>query len=173
MINIDNIKDSIKEIQLYLNGIAKCDPEVPQVLSTGIYDDKTKNAIIAFQRRHDIPMSGTVDFTTWEALVTEYHLCNNKNTPPHRISIFPEGDFNLKLGDKSELVYIVQILLNNMGKQYKSYQINITGIYDEETERMIKKFQQSSKLEVTGILDKKTWNSLAHIHNTCKYYNII
>ncbi|MDD4779662.1 MAG: peptidoglycan-binding protein [Tissierellia bacterium] len=176
MHNISNefIKNPVMEIQLYLREIAQCKPEIPMIYPNGIFDAKTKEAVIAFQKIYNIPPTGKVDLTTWNALVNEDRLCYIKNKPgsPNRISIFPNNNHTCKLGDECDIVYVIQILLNNIGKKYKNDIINITGKYDAETEEAVKKFQKSNMLNITGIVDLETWNSLAHINNTCGFYSM-
>jgi peptidoglycan hydrolase-like protein with peptidoglycan-binding domain len=173
MLNFNNdIKNPITEIQIYLREIAKCKQDIPTIYPNGIFDEKTKEAIIAFQKVHGIPTSGIVDLSTWDALVNEYRICIAKYKNPNQVSIFPHNEHTVKPGDENDTVYVIQILLRNIGKKYKSNKINVTGRYDSETEEAIKQFQKTNKLDITGIVDIETWNSLTHISNTCQFYNI-
>lgn len=68
-----------------------------------------------------------------------------------------EGEFkNLSLGSKGTLVQIVQQRL----KAGKYYNGRIDGMYDEETERAVKKFQRKHNLYVTGGITKTEYNLL-------------
>ena len=64
----------------------------------------------------------------------------------------------LKFGDNSEDVKKVQKALQDLGYEFKKY--GVDGIIGEETEGIIKKFQEMNGLEVTGIVDEKTLKAL-------------
>ncbi len=58
---------------------------------------------------------------------------------------------NLNIGCKSIMVYILQKNLNHVGEQLKE-----DGIFGEETDKAVKKFQLEHSLENNGIVDYKT-----------------
>lgn len=64
----------------------------------------------------------------------------------------------LKFGDNSEDVKKVQKALQDLGYDFKKY--GVDGIIGEETEGIIKKFQEMNGLEVTGVVDEKTLKAL-------------
>ena len=45
---------------------------------------------------------------------------------------------------------------------------NTLGIYDEETEKAVKKFQEIFNLPVTGIVDKATWYKIKYVYTSVK-----
>ncbi|MET3697789.1 putative peptidoglycan binding protein [Bacillus oleivorans] len=58
-----------------------------------------------------------------------------------------KGEFkNLSLGSKGNLVLLVQERLKGLGLYYG----RINGIYDEETEKAVKRFQKMNQLPITG-----------------------
>lgn len=52
--------DDVRLLQEYLNYIAQTYTEIPTVSVTGIYGTQTQEAVMAFQRLFDIPVTGTV-----------------------------------------------------------------------------------------------------------------
>lgn len=162
----------ITEVQYYLREISKYRPEIPLINPDGIYDSKTREAIVEFQKIYGLPQTGVIDLITWNTLVNEYSRYNSIDTSPNKLECFPNKICEVKKGDECDIVYIIQILLNSFNKKYKNHnKVNVTGKYDYETENAIKQFQTTSKLPVTGIVDKTTWNSISTINNTCKFYD--
>ncbi len=51
-------------------------------------------------------------------------------------------------------------------KELKYYQGNIDGQFGPLTDKAVKEFQQTFHLEVTGIVDKDTWNMLGHLSDS-------
>ena len=55
----------VRQLQQQLNAIAKNFPAIPTISVDGIYGPGTRDAVRAFQRIFDLPVSGVVDFSTW------------------------------------------------------------------------------------------------------------
>lgn len=170
---LDVIKASnpILEIQFYLKDIAQHNPEIPMIIPSGAYDAKTQRAVSEFQRMFDLPITGKIDFATWNAIQKEHSNLIHKINMPSNVCCFPSNIDEYKKGDECNLICILQVLLKNYNKKYKNYPgVEITGIFDEQTEVAIKQFQKCSNFPVTGKLDRKTWNVLNKINETCKLY---
>ncbi len=60
------VQYALGELDLIYEGL----DDVPQ---TGVYDEKTMEAVRGFQRRHGLPETGEVDRATWDALATVYN----------------------------------------------------------------------------------------------------
>jgi hypothetical protein len=61
----------------------------------------------------------------------------------------------LRRGARGELVKLVQERLRRL-----RWDINIDGIFGDDTERFIRAFQRRRGLEVDGIVARRTWNAL-------------
>lgn len=72
----------------------------------------------------------------------------------------------LRLGDSGNAVYQIQVLLNRISDNYpaipKIYPVD--GIFDEETEQAVKKFQSIFSLTPDGIVGKQTWYKLEFLY---------
>jgi len=169
---IDNIGfNPIIEIQIYLKEISTKIPEIVMTHTNGVFDYETKKAIATFQEIYGLPQTGAVDLTTWSKLVYEYDKIVNTTITPNKLDIFPRNIDEIKLGDKKDIVYIIQILINNFSRRYKNLEsIDITGVYDKATESSVKRLQLMNKLPETGIVDVRTWNSLTCINNVCRFH---
>lgn len=169
----DNISvNPISKIQIYLKEISKHRPEIIIEHTDGVFDSETKNAVTKFQEIYGLPPNGIVDLATWNKIIYEYNKYLNPNNIPNKIDCFPGNVLEIKPGDEKDIVYVIQILLNNFNKKYKNFnKIDINGYYDKETEDAVKQFQSINKLPVTGIVDIKTWNSLSTINNVCRMHD--
>lgn len=76
----------------------------------------------------------------------------------------------LRLGDVSEDVRTIQRRLNRISVNYpnipKIYPID--GIFDKETERAVRTFQEQFNLVVDGLVGKATWYQIAFVYNNVK-----
>lgn len=172
--HLDVVKaaNPILEIQLYLRDLSQLHPEIPIVYPIGSYDSKTQNAVREFQKKFNLDITGKVDLITWNAILKEHKNCIHCLRTPYSVSIFPNNVSEYKRGDTGNLIYILQIILRDYKRKYNNYvDVNLTGIFDEQTEKAIKQFQKFSNLPVSGILDRKTWNILNQINETCQLYD--
>ena len=57
--------EDVRVIQNQLNSISNNYPAINKVKVDGVFGDKTRTAVLTFQRIFNMPMSGIVDFSTW------------------------------------------------------------------------------------------------------------
>lgn len=170
-LDIVKAANPILEIQFNLRDIAQVHNDIPKVFPTGRFDSETQEAVIAFQKKYNLPATGKVDFSTWNAILNEHKICVHCIKPPQSVYCFPNNVYEYKKDDDGNIIYILQIILKNYQNKYKNYvDVHLTGIFDEQTEEAVRQFQKFSHLPVTGILDRQTWNLLNKINNTCHLY---
>lgn len=64
-LNIGASGDNVRTIQTQLNRIAQVYTAIPKVAVDGVYGATTANAVRAFQRIFNLPVTGIVDMPTW------------------------------------------------------------------------------------------------------------
>ena len=162
----------IRELQEYLRSLALSGYQIPMIIPDGIYGEETGNAVRVFQGLLGLPMSGVVDYGTWQALRSAYEQVQRNNSIS--VPIYPfeevlEGG-KIQEGNAFSLIYIIQIILRTIGVAYQNLETQeITGIYDIQTQNNVRDFQKVNALPITGEVDKETWNRLAEAYN--KYLN--
>lgn len=62
----------VRQIQEQLNRIAQNFPAIPRITADGIYGSRTAEAVRAFQRIFNLPVSGIVDYPTWYEISNIY-----------------------------------------------------------------------------------------------------
>ncbi len=157
-------KESVRQIQVYLYDISRVDRDIPRVNPDGIYGSTTVESVTAFQRKYGLTPDGRVNYETFRKLSSEHEKADIILSAPKKISPFDQAlkDGVTKLGDKSELVMIVKIMLKALGVSYPcGEEIRCDNVFDAETERTIKEFQFIHGLPSNGIINKETWNHLA------------
>ena len=78
--------------------------------------------------------------------------------------------YDIGIGDAGNPVLAIQRDLRRIRKNYPAIpDITTTlGIYDQETELAVKKFQQIFNLPITGIVDKGTWYKIKYVYTSVK-----
>ena len=164
-------QDPIYEVQEYLRFLAKNGYPLPLVIPDGIYGAETRGAVSVFQGLVSLPVTGRVDYATWQALVSAYETAKRITDPSLPIYPFEEvlSDRKVSEGDRFLLVYIIQVILQTISAFWNIEQQAITGIYDAQTVSNIRAFQRANGLTETGEVDRLTWDRLARAYN--KYLN--
>ena len=153
----------ISNLQRYLRTLSYRYPEIPSPPVDGIFDSATRTSLEAFQVFADLPVTGTADRATWEALYAAYLDTLFNASLPTPLPVFPHfpPNFTVKLGDNSFLVSSVQYLLLELETLYDfPAMLEINGNYDTETAKAVSYFQKLCLLPQTGEVDKRTWNYL-------------
>ena len=158
-----NEKDAIRNMQRYLRQLSYTDADIPPVPIDGIFGEVTRNSLVAFQTKNGLPVTGTADRESWDALYKSYLESVKRFTPPKGFSPFPRvpRDYSLSVGDVGFAVSAVQFLINEASSIQDDVDVvAITGIYNIDTARAVSIFQLANGIRVTGEVDKETWDAL-------------
>lgn len=133
---------------------------------SGKYDHYTEEAVRLFQTRHNLPITGKTDLSTWDQIVHEANQVRSQTAIPLAVRIFPHASLTVGAGDRGRFVYILQAMLNSLAQHFPSLlPLSYTGIYDAPTEQAIAALQRTASLPVTGQLNADTWNILADLYS--------
>ena len=62
----------VEHLQYMLSVLSDYIPEIPKLSIDGIFGPATRNAVIAAQRRFDLPQTGIVDYDTWDEIYDQF-----------------------------------------------------------------------------------------------------
>lgn len=140
--------------------------EALNTAENGIYDDATRAAVIAFQQKNDLAVTGRVNGRTWKLLREQWAICEEARREPAAIRPFTPVGRVITTGEHSDLVVILQLMLNALRLHIDSIPyVPLSGHYDETTAEAVRAFQRVSLLPVTGEVDASVWNRLAADYN--------
>ncbi len=159
-----NLQDAIINLQTYLRALSFVDDRIERVPIDGIFDSETQKAVASFQRSRGIPETGIVNKQTWDAIYAEYAELISLTDRTQTINFFPTSPprYEALLGEEHAFVSLIQFLLRELSVIYDEFaSLEITGVFDEATEKAVKDFQRISLLPVTGRVDLRTYNRLS------------
>ena len=158
-------KLAIIEIQRNLRELTNRGWEIVSLVADGIYGSRTKEAVRQFQTIEGLPVTGIVDSLTWRVLQTAADIARGERAPSKTIYPFNRSLKNgtTMAGERTDLIYIAQLMLRESIAY--DYELPLTGVLDEATQRALSDFQRINGLSMTGVLNLATWNALADAYN--------
>ncbi len=170
-LRVGDAGNDVKIIQQQLNRISRNYPAIPTIsITTGIFDNQTREAVKKFQEIFNLSQTGTVDKSTW------YKIKEIFNGVKRLGELLSEGlrfdevsvDFSEELseGMSGYDIITIQYYLNVIA--YFNPNLNlfpITGVFDTDTLNAVRSYQTEYGLPVTGVVDQAMWDSVRKVYN--------
>lgn len=159
------IRRPIREAQEFLRLIAFQYPVITLLNPDGIFGPLTAQAVREFQEAFGLPVTGVIDFETWDSIYRVYLPLRQGGTPVNHLGPrFPLAEGTLKRGDTGLPVELLHVHFNQLGRQFH----NLTPVaekspFGEVTQRNVLEIQRLGNLEQTGEVNAQTWNVLLGI----------
>ncbi len=157
--------DAVFEAQSYLRNIGRLDNDISRVVPDGIFATETTDAVKSFQRKYGLEETGIINFETWELIKSKNSEAVFTVSEPVQIVRITNEDLPLVKGMDNTLVYTLHLMLNNIAEQYDNFTpLPLQSLFDENTEREVKRWQRVISHTESGQVDKLTWNNLAQFY---------
>ena len=167
--------ENVVQLQFLLNYISVFYPSVPTVLQNSVFDSRTKNAVIEFQKNFSLTTDGIVGPATWNKLYAVYNgiddnverppVPDDGGTEPPTINIPPYPGTPLRIGSRGNDVRTMQAFLNVISTIYPILdKLTADGIFGPETDKKVRQFQKIMGLTVDGIIGPATWNKIVETY---------
>lgn len=163
-------------VQTSLNRISQSYPAIPKLPAIdGVYGQRTKAAVSAFQRVFGLTPDGIVGPATWYKIIRIYTAVNSLSELRSQGQQFyainwspPNG---MQIGDSGEKVRFLQYMLSVLSNYISSIPpLRVDGVYGQETRNAVLAAQRRFQLAETGTVGAQTWDAIyeqyAGIENT-------
>ena len=145
--------DTVKALQRNLARLGTTDHQGHTLHDDGLYGERTRGAVAAFQQQHGLPVTGVADLATVsivQALVTADDV---QQQNPVRQAVPPTTPSNLD----ADTIRTLQTHLNTLGVTDMNQQaVAVNGVYDLSTHTAVARFQAEQGMPVTGHVDDAT-----------------
>lgn len=157
--------DAVFEMQSYLRNISRLDSDISKVVPDGIFAEETTSAVKSFQQKYGLDETGIVNFETWESIKNKNSEAVFAASEPVQIVRITNEDLPLTIGMDNTLVYTLHLMLNSVASRYDNFTpLPLQSLFDENTEREVKRWQRVISHNENGQVDKFTWNNLAQFY---------
>ena len=165
--SIDHTKkeNNILELQQKLRGLSYTDDTLPRPAVTGVRDDVTDAALLAFQNSVGLEPNGQADLATWQAL-DGAHRENLRRYTPYTPLYPVGGDAFFELPYPPSFLLLLQVILQTLAETTDAIPaVSLTGAYDRKTAEALAAIQSLAGLPANGRLDAPTWDTVAALYN--------
>ena len=160
----ENNDTAVRNLQRYLRRLSYEDNAILPIPIDGIFDTRTEEALIEFQRAYGLDATGRADKETWDLLFLEYLRLSEEKDRVARVDFFPKTPTNYvtAIGEESAFSLLLQWLLSELSVVYDTLLAPTpNGRFDTQTSEAVLEFQAKNDIEPTGLVDRNTWSRIA------------
>ena len=152
-------------IHYFLNAIAFLDNDIPLLQTNSVYGNNSVAMVKAFQEKYNLPVTGVFTYTDWQVLRRVYdNILKSfpKEYEEYIDELYP--DYFLLKGSTGADVKRLQNFLLKICQFDKSIPgVRVNGIFDDLTEKSIKKLQNDYGFEINGIVGPLLWKKIVEL----------
>ncbi len=157
--------EEVRVLQYYLAVIGYFDDRIPMPRLDGIFDQDTKDSVVAFQQEAGLEPDGVVDRETWNRIAQDYAetvASASPETLEGSEELYPGRV--LTLGMTGSDVEQIQEFLQDAAERYDFIPpVEVTGTFDEATEAAARAVQAQRGLPVNGAIGPLTWERIVRL----------
>ena len=155
----------VQYVHYFLDALAFLDNDIPRLPTNSIYGNNTITMVKAFQEKYNLPVTGIFTYRDWLVLQSAYDniLKSFPNEYQEYVNeLYP--DYFLTRGTSGEDVRRLQKFLLAICRFDKSIPgVRVNGIFDELTEKSIKKIQNDYNFDINGIVGPLLWKKIVEL----------
>ena len=157
----------VANVQYLIAYLAQFYNTIPSVEIDGIYGGATADAVRSLQSTFDLPVTGTVDFQTWDIAFRTY--IGFLEAIPFKYvegNVLPYPGVPLRLGSESDSVRVLQEYINYIANTYPEIPtLPVTGYFGEQTQGAVIALQSFLGIPPNGTVAAPTWTAIATLYS--------
>ncbi len=151
-------------LQRILNYLAIFYPTISSVNEDSLFGQQTEESVRQFQQTFGLEQTGVVDSQLWQYLYDVNIYILRTITPSLSSQGYPGEP--LRRGDENQNVRLMQEYLSVISTRYPTIpSVEPDGIFGGNTELAVQRFQQTTGLPATGVIDVTTWERIVEVYN--------
>ena len=152
-------------LQYMLEKLAGADPELTRVAVDGVFGERTLEAVLRFQKKAGLPMTGRADPATWEALRAQWRELEGRAGPTRPVRVFPAEGTRVEAGAAREYLILPQTMFRVLARQFTGIaDLPADGVHTAAWADNVRWLQRAGGLPPTGTLDQPAWDALSRLY---------
>ena len=155
----------VEYVHYFLDALAFLDKDIPRLPLNSVYNNNTITMVKAFQQKYNLPVTGVFTYSDWLVLQKAYDDIL-KSFPAEYQDYVNElyPDYFLVKGMTGDDIKRFQKFLLAICKYDKSIPgVRVNGVFDELTEKSVKKLQNDYGFEINGIVGPLLWSKVVEL----------
>ncbi|MEY8401934.1 peptidoglycan-binding domain-containing protein [Oscillospiraceae bacterium 44-34] len=155
----------VSSLQYMLRQLARTYQFLPELVVDGVFGERTLEAVMRFQREAGLPVTGTVDQATWDAIRDCWLRQQAKDSYSRATRIFPSEGIQVHEGETKEYLIVPQTMFNILAEHFEGIiPCQADGCNGPVSADNIRWLQKAAGLPETGCMDTSTWDALSHLY---------
>lgn len=155
----------VEYVHYYLDALAFLDPDIPRLPTNSIYNNNSITIVKAFQEKYKLPVTGVFTYNDLIVLKDIYNKILRSYSGENQDyvdDLYP--DYFLVKGLSGEDVKRFQRFLLKICRYDHSIPgVRVNGVFDDLTERSVKKLQKDYGFEINGIVGPLLWRKVVEL----------
>ncbi len=155
----------VEYVHYFLDAIAFLDKDIPRLPTNSIYGNNTITMVKAFQEKYGLPVTGVFTYTDWIVLQTAYD---------NILKSFPR-EYQEYVNDLYPDKFLTKGMTGSDVKRFQKYLlaicrydksipgVRVNGIFDDLTEKAVKKLQNDYGFDINGIVGPLLWKKVVEL----------
>ncbi len=164
-VNYGDTGIEVEYIHYFLDALAFVDNDIPRLPLDSIYNDNSITMVKSFQEKYNLPVTGVFTYADWIALRNAYDKTLAKVPIEYKdyvSELYP--DYFLTKGMTGNDIRRLQKFLLAICKFDKSIPgVQVNGIFDDLTEKSVKKIQNDYDFDINGIVGPLLWRKIVEL----------
>ena len=152
-------------LQYMLGQLARADPELTSLAVDGVFGERTLEAVLRFQKKAGLPLTGRADPATWEALRARWRELEGRAGPTRPVRVFPAEGTRVEAGARREYLILPQTMFQVLSRQFAGIaDLPADGVHTAAWADNVRWLQRAGGLPPTGTLDQPAWDALSRLY---------
>lgn len=157
----------VRALQYMLGRLALIYDFLPTVGESGLFDERTLESVMRFQREFFPPVTGIVDRRTWDEIQRRWEKAEEILDGPRPVRAFPGNGRKAEPGEWKDYMALPQIMFQSLSHYFNGIIPSQTnGMHGPESAENVRWLQRAAGIEPTGTMDQPTWNALSRLYET-------
>ncbi len=152
----------VEYLHYFLGALAFLDNDIPRLPTNSVYNNNTITMVKAFQEKYNLPVTGIITYPDFIVLQKAYDNIIKNLPKEYADELYPDNF--LMLGMSGNDVRKLQRFLLKICKYDKSIPgVRVNGVFDDLTDRSIKKIQSDYGFDINGIVGPLLWKKIVEL----------
>lgn len=156
----------VRSLQTMLRELSFYYTAIPRIIPDGIFGQETADSVTAFQRFFRLPVTGTVDNDTWDAVVLAYNGVQRRTGPGMSTAGLPGWRYPAQPGQRCVYLYLIQAMFRALSHVLEGVEEGgLSGSNTPINANNVRWLQRRGGLRETGAMGQEEWNLLARLYS--------